>query len=80
MRAKEAVARAGRLPNGTNSGVYGYHYDKILKVRTFNETAAATVRQIFQWSSEGVNTYQIAKRLNDLHIRTKKCCLWNPLG
>ena len=80
MRAKEAVARSGRLPNGTNSGLYGYDYDKTNKVRTVNETEAPAVRLMFQWSSEGVNTYQIAKRLNELQIRTKKGCLWSPLG
>ena len=80
MRAKEAVARSGRLPNGTNVGLFGYDYDKVSKVRTVNEFEAATVRLIFQWASEGVTKYQIAKRLNDLNIRTKKGCAWHPLA
>ena len=79
MRAKEAVARSGRLPNGTNIGLYGYDYDKTVKVRTINEVEAAAVHLMFQWASGGVNTYQVAKRLNELQIRTKKGCLWNPL-
>ena len=72
MRGKEAVARSGRLPNGTNTGLFGYDYDRIKKVRTINETEATAVRLMFQWASEGVNTYQIAKRLNELNSRTKK--------
>ena len=79
MRAKEAVARSGRLPNGTNSGLYGYDYDKMAKVRTINEGEAVVVRLMFQWALAGVNTYQIAKRLNELNFRTKKGCVWNPL-
>ena len=30
--------------------------------------------------SEGVSTYQIALRLNDLDIPTKGGCKWHPLG
>ena len=80
MRSKEKVARSGRLPNGTNVGLFGYDYDKIKKIRTIKELEAATVRLIFQLASEGVNTYQIAKRLNVQGIRTKMGCYWHPLG
>ena len=80
MRAKEAVARSGRLPNGTNVGLYGYDYDKVRKVRTVNEKEAAAVRLMFQWASEGVSAYQITKRLQGLTIKTKKGCDWHPLG
>ena len=80
MRGKEAVARSGRLPNGTNTGLFGYDYDRVKMVRTINETEAIAVRLMFQWASEGVNTYQIAKRLNELNIRTKKGCNWHPLA
>ena len=38
------------------------------------------MRLMFQWASEDVNTYQIAKRLNELNIRTKKGCNWHPLA
>ena len=79
-RAKDAVARSGRMPNGTNAGLYGYDYDRANRVRTINETEAAIVRQMFQWALEGVNIYQIAKRLNDQGIKTKKSCYWHPLG
>ena len=80
MRAKAQVAKSGRLPNGTNSGLFGYDYDKVEKMRTVNETESADVRLMFLWASEGVNTYQIAKRLNELSIRTKKGCCWHPLA
>ena len=79
MRAREAIAKSGRLPNGTNVGLFGYDYDKVNKVRTVNEFEAATVRLIFQLASEGVAKYRIAIRLNELNIRTKKGCAWHPL-
>ncbi len=50
MRAKEAVARSGRLPNGANFGLYGYDYDKVKKVRTVNEKEAVAVRLMFQFT------------------------------
>ena len=49
-------------------------------VRTVNEKEAAAVRLMFQWASEGVSVHQIAKRLRELNIRTKKGCDWHPLG
>ena len=48
MRAKDALARSGRLPNGTGSSLYGTDYDPLLKIRTINEVEAAVVRLIFQ--------------------------------
>ena len=80
MRAKEAIAKSGRLPNGTNVGLFGYNYDKVEKIRKINEMEAATVRLMFQLAYEGLSSYQIAKRLNDQDIRTKKGCYWHSLG
>lgn len=78
MRAKEAVARSGRLPNGTNTGLFGYDYDRVRKVRTVNEKEAAAVRLMFQLASEGVSLYQISRKMNQLNIKTKKGCAWPP--
>ncbi len=81
LRGKERVARDGqRLPNGTGSGLYGYDYDRERKVRTINEAEAAVVRQIFQWGLEGVSYYQVAVRLNEAGIPTKRGKRWHPLG
>ena len=78
MRGKEAVARSGRLPNGTNTGLFGYDYDRVRKVRTVNEIEAAAVRLMFQLASEGVSLYQISRKMNQLNIKTKKGCAWPP--
>lgn len=80
MRAKDALARSGRLPNGTGSGLYGTDYDPLLKIRIINEVEAAVVRLIFQWASEGVSCYEIARRLNESAIPTRRGKLWHPLG
>ena len=77
---KFAVARTGRLPNGTGSGLYGYDYDKICKVRIEREDEASVVRAMFQWACEGVSAYQIAVRLNERGIPTKRGCKWHPRG
>ena len=77
---KAAAARMGRMPNGTGAGLYGYDYDKTDKVRVVKDDEANVVRLIFQWACEGVSTYQIALRLNELGIPTKRGSKWHPLG
>ena len=77
---KAAVARTGRLPNGTGAGLYGYDYDKTNKVRVVKEEEANVVRMMFEWAVEGVSRYQMAVRLNELGIPTKRGCKWHPLG
>ena len=79
MRGKDKVARSGRLPNGTGSGLYGYDYDRIQKVRTVNEAEEVIVRRVFQWASEGVSRHMIACRLNEANIPTKRGKLWHSL-
>ena len=80
MRARIRLARSGILPVGINPGLFGYDYDKVRKVRTVNETEAGAVRLMFEWASEGVTTYRIAKRLNARGIRTKRGCCWTQLA
>ena len=80
MRGKEAVARGGRIPNGTGPGLFGYDYDPLTKKRTVKDEEAVVVRLIFQWAGEGVNRNQIAKRLNQLGYRTKRGFLWDASG
>ena len=80
MRGKQAVARKGRIPNGTGPGLFGYDYDRLAKKRTVKDEEAAVVRLIFKWAGEGVSRNQIAKRLNDLGYRTKRGFLWEAVG
>ena len=35
---------------------------------------------MFQWASEGVTTYRIAKRLNEMDLRTKRGSCWSRLA
>ena len=76
---KDAVARSGRLPTGTGAGLFGYDYNKDTKTRTINEEEANVVRMVFKWASEGNSFFQIAVKLNDLNLPTKKGCKWQPL-
>ena len=78
MRGKAAVARAGRLPIGTGSGLYGYDYDKTAKCRTVRESEASVVREAFAWAVEGASVYEVARRLNARGIPTKRAALWCP--
>ena len=64
-RGKEAIARSGRLPQGTGKGLYGYDYDPVKKVRTVNEEQAAIVREMFSKVSQGVSLYRVALMLNE---------------
>ena len=59
MRGRLAVARAGRMPVGSLSGIYGYDYSKATKARTVNTEEAKVVKRIFRlftngWSMSGI--------------------------
>ena len=60
MSGKLAVARSGRMPNGTGLGFFGYDYNPIKKVRTANEAEANQVRRIFREAAGGKSVYRIA--------------------
>ena len=75
-RGKEAIARSGRLPQGTGKGLYGYDYDPVKKVRTVNEEQAAIVREMFSKVSQGVSLYRVALMLNERGVLTKSGCKW----
>ncbi len=80
MRGKMQTARLGRLPNGTGSGLYGYDYDSIHKVRLVNEEESIVVRQVFQWCYDGWTAYRIALKLNEMGIPTKRGNRWHPIN
>ena len=75
-RGKRRVARDGRLPNGTGPGLYGYDYDRDLKVRRLNDAEAAVVLKIFRECVAGKTCYRIASELNDAGIKTKGGYKW----
>ncbi len=80
LRGKNKVAQNGRLPCGTGTGLYGYDYDKMEKVRKINETEGPVVKQIFQWALEGRSVYKIAVSLNEAKIPTKRGKMWWSIG
>ena len=80
LRGKNAVARSGRMPNGTGAGLFGYDYDVATKKRTINEKEATAVELMFRWAASGVAVYQIALRLNRMGIPTKKGCKWHAIS
>ena len=73
---KWAVARSGRMPNGTGTGFYGYDYDLLKKERTVNEIEANVVRRMFREVASGKSVYGVAVRLNEEGIRTKTGSVW----
>ena len=74
---KQAVAKSGRLPNGLGPGMFGYDYHPESKTATVNEGESRVVQLVYRWASEGVNVNQIAVRLNDMQIPTKRGKRWS---
>ena len=77
MLGKVATARAGRMPNGTGRGPFGYDYDKVSKTRSINEAEASIVRLMFEWALGGVSCNGIARRLRKMGVRTKGGSEWD---
>ena len=78
MNGKVSTARAGRMPNGTGRGLFGYDYDPVTKTRVINEAEAAIVRLMFDLALGGSSCNSIARRLRKLGIRTKTGAEWDP--
>lgn len=78
-RAKEAWARAGRMPNGCGVGIYGYDYNPETKRREINPAEAQVVRQMFELAASGWSYHRIARWLNDQGIPSKKGKRWTDL-
>ena len=76
MEGREKIARAGRLPQGSGKGLYGYDYNAVTKRRTINDAEAAVVRMIQQWIADGNSVNGIACRLNEMKIPTKSGKKW----
>ena len=73
---RQAAITRGQLPGG-GAGLYGYDYSPKSKggngKRTINEEEARVVRLIYSLLTEkGMSLYEIAKRLEQMAIRTKK--------
>ena len=69
MRGKRAKMTHGELPQGT--GMYGYTWNKLTKMREVNAVEAIIVRDIFNRVAVGESLVSIARRLNQSRVRTK---------
>lgn len=60
-----------KMKNGDYVGqarCYGYNWNKEKKILEINEKEAEVVRMIFNWYSDGIGSYRIAQKLNELNI------------
>ncbi|MBP2019577.1 site-specific DNA recombinase [Symbiobacterium terraclitae] len=69
-RGKRGKIQAGGLPTGLN--MFGYQYDRLTQEVRPHPVEARWVQQIFLWAAEGLGVQQIANRLNEAGVRTKR--------
>jgi len=79
MRGKLERARAGKLPQGTGKGCYGYVYDKETGRREIVDEQANIVRTIFEQFIASTSCNRIAKELNDKGVPAFAGGNWHPL-
>jgi site-specific DNA recombinase len=80
-RGKRARARAGRIPSGGGSTIYGCDYIKVSQEnggrRVVNEIEASWVQRMYGWLiNEGLSTNAIVYRLRALNVPTKSGKIW----
>jgi site-specific DNA recombinase len=78
MRGKLERARAGKLPQGTGKGCYGYHYDRETGRRTLMPEQSTVVKRIFDEFLNSTSIVRIANRLNDEGYPTLTGSKWHP--
>lgn len=69
-RGKKGKIEAGGLPTGLN--MYGYDYNRLTQEVTPNPIESKWVQQMFLWAADGLGVQQIANRLNEAGVRTKR--------
>jgi site-specific DNA recombinase len=79
MRGKAQRARAGKIPQATGRGLYGYQYDPATGHRTIDPEQARVVQRIFRAFHEGGSCHGIAVTLNAEDITTLAGSHWHPL-
>ncbi|MGE3694830.1 MAG: recombinase family protein [Dehalococcoidia bacterium] len=79
MRGKRERARAGRIPQGTGKGIFGYHYLPAEKRREVNPAQAAVVRRIFDRYLETRSFSTVSHELNADAIPAHQGGDWYPL-
>lgn len=75
-RGKQAALKAGKMPQGTGIGMYGYQWIKEYKKRIPIESEAQVVQRMFEMVADGVSCFKIARTLNQEGIPTKSGKKW----
>ena len=79
MRGKLERARAGKLPQGTGKGCYGYRYIKETGRRETDPFQAIVVQRIFQQYVDSQSFSQVSNELNETGIPAFSGGRWYPL-
>jgi len=79
MRGKAERAKAGKIPQGTGKGIYGYRYIQETGQREINEAQAVIVNRIFQRFCDGDGCSRIAGDLNREGSTAFGGGIWHPL-
>jgi site-specific DNA recombinase len=78
-RGKLARARAGKLPQATGKGLYGYRYNQVAGKRELDPVQAAVVQRIFQRYTETRSFSAVAQELNEAGLPAFCGGRWYPL-
>ncbi|MGE5594823.1 MAG: recombinase family protein, partial [Hyphomicrobiales bacterium] len=79
MRGKAERARAGKIPQATGKGIYGYRYDPTTGRREIDAVQATVVRRIFAAFCTGAGCSRVAGDLNRDGIPALGGGIWHPL-
>jgi len=79
MRGKLERARAGKLPQGTGKGCYGYRYTKETGRRETDPFQAVVVQRIFQQYIDSQSFSGVSNELNETGIPAFSGGRWYPL-
>ena len=79
MRGKLERARAGKLPQGTGKGCYGYRYIKETGRRETDPFQAVVVQRIFKQYVDSQSFSQVSNELNEAGIPAFSGGRWYPL-
>ncbi len=73
------MLKAGKLPQGTGIGLYGYSWVREYKKPIPIESEARVVQRIFEMVAKGQSCYSIAQTLNKEGIPTRAGKRWEAV-
>ncbi len=72
------MLKAGKMPQGTGIGIYGYKWIRDYKKRMPVDHEANVVKRMFELVADGTSCFKIAKTLNGESVPTKAGKKWEP--